>query len=54
VRQATAKAAGQLHVMVRELLLPQPAQRVARRLSLGQFRGAGVGFMGNSWSFSAD
>ncbi|CAL1133563.1 unnamed protein product [Cladocopium goreaui] len=33
VRQATAKAAGQLHGMVHELLLPQPAQRVARRLT---------------------
>ncbi|CAL1128790.1 unnamed protein product, partial [Cladocopium goreaui] len=34
VRQATAKAAGQLHVMVHKLLLPRPAgpaRRVARR-----------------------
>ena len=47
VRQATAKAAGQLHGMVHELLLPRPARPVARRLPLGQFRGAAVGFMGN-------
>ncbi|CAL1133564.1 unnamed protein product [Cladocopium goreaui] len=33
VRQATAKAAGQLHGMVHELLLPRPARPVARRLT---------------------